>query len=58
MAIDAHHTPAHDRLAAILILPLLAFLAVLVAGFFGDRFRERAYFKAQAGADVAPKVAF
>jgi LemA protein len=35
-----------------------SFPSVLVAGFFGDRFRERAYFKAQAGADVAPKVAF
>jgi hypothetical protein len=29
-----------------------------MAGFFGDRFRERVYFKAQAGAEVAPKVAF
>jgi LemA protein len=35
-----------------------SFPTVLIAGFFGDRFRERAYFKAQAGADVAPKVAF
>jgi hypothetical protein len=29
-----------------------------MAGLFGDRFRERAYFKAQAGAEAAPKVAF
>jgi LemA protein len=35
-----------------------SFPTVMVAGFFGDRFRERAYFKAQPGADVAPKVAF
>jgi len=35
-----------------------SFPTVIVAGFFGDRFRERAYFKAQPGADVAPKVAF
>lgn len=35
-----------------------SFPTVLLAGFFGDRFRERAYFKAQPGADVAPKVAF
>ena len=35
-----------------------SFPTMLIAGFFGDRFRERAYFKAQPGADVAPKVAF
>jgi LemA protein len=35
-----------------------SFPTVMIAGFFGDRFRERAYFKAQPGADVAPKVAF
>ena len=35
-----------------------SFPTVIMAGFFGDRFRERAYFKAQPGADVAPKVAF
>lgn len=35
-----------------------SFPTVLLAGFFGDRFRERAYFKAQPGADAAPKVAF
>lgn len=35
-----------------------SFPTVLLAGFFGDRFRERAYFKAQPGSDVAPKVAF
>jgi LemA protein len=35
-----------------------SFPTVVIAGFFGDRFRERAYFKAQAGSDVAPKVAF
>jgi LemA protein len=31
---------------------------VLWAGFFGDRFREKAYFKAEAGAETAPKVKF
>jgi LemA protein len=35
-----------------------SFPTVLLAGFFGDRFRERPYFKAQAGAEKAPKVAF
>jgi len=35
-----------------------SFPTVMLAGFFGDRFKERAYFKAQPGADVAPKVAF
>ncbi len=35
-----------------------SFPTVLLAGFFGDRFRERPYFKAQAGAETAPKVAF
>jgi LemA protein len=35
-----------------------SFPTVLIAGFFGDRFREKAFFKAQAGSDVAPKVKF
>jgi LemA protein len=35
-----------------------SFPTVIVAGFFGDRFREKAYFKAQAGAETAPKVTF
>lgn len=30
----------------------------LVAGFFGAKFNEKAYFKAQAGAETAPKVKF
>jgi len=34
-------------------LPTVAFV-----GFFGDRFKEKAYFKAQAGAETAPKVKF
>jgi len=34
------------------------FPTVIIASFFGDRFREKAYFKAQAGADQAPKVKF
>ena len=32
------------------------FPMVLLAGFLGDRFREKAYFKAQEGAGTAPKV--
>jgi LemA protein len=36
----------------------LRFPAVFIAGFFGDRFKEKAYFKAQAGAETAPKVKF
>jgi len=36
----------------------MSFPTVLMAGFFGDRFREKPYFKAQAGAETAPKVKF
>jgi LemA protein len=36
----------------------MRFPAVFIAGFFGDRFKEKAYFKAQAGAETAPKVKF
>jgi LemA protein len=35
-----------------------SFPTVLIAGFFGDRFKEKAYFTAQAGAETAPKVKF
>ncbi|MEP6652855.1 MAG: LemA family protein [Myxococcales bacterium] len=35
-----------------------SFPTVLVAGMFGDRFKEKAFFTAQAGSDVAPKVKF
>jgi LemA protein len=35
-----------------------SFPTVILAGFFGDRFRDKAYFKAQAGSDQAPKVQF
>jgi LemA protein len=34
------------------------FPAVLIAGFFGQKFKEKAYFKSQAGAENAPKVKF
>ena len=36
----------------------MSFPTVLFAGFFGSRFAEKAYFKAQEGADIAPKVKF
>ncbi len=36
----------------------MRFPTVLIAGFFGSRFAEKAYFKAQAGAETAPKVKF
>jgi LemA protein len=36
----------------------MSFPTVIIANFFGDRFREKAYFKAQAGAETAPKVSF
>ena len=36
----------------------MSFPTVLIAGFFGDRFREKPYFKAQEGAEAAPKVKF
>ena len=36
----------------------MSFPTVLIAGFFGDRFREKPYFKAQTGAAEAPKVKF
>jgi LemA protein len=35
-----------------------SFPTVLVAGFFGARFKEKPYFQAQAGAETAPKVKF
>jgi LemA protein len=35
-----------------------SFPTVLYAGLFGDRFKEKAFFKAQAGTEVAPKVKF
>jgi LemA protein len=35
-----------------------SFPTVLLAGFFGDRFREKAYFKAQPGSETAPQVKF
>jgi len=36
----------------------MSFPTVLLAGFFGSRFAEKPYFKAQAGAETAPKVKF
>jgi LemA protein len=33
-----------------------SFPTVLVAGFFGARFNEKAYFKSQAGSEAAPQV--
>ncbi len=35
-----------------------SFPTVLIAGIFGSRFAEKAYFKAQTGAETAPKVKF
>ena len=35
-----------------------SFPTVMIAGFFGDRFRDKVYFKAQAGAETAPAVKF
>jgi LemA protein len=35
-----------------------SFPTVLIAGIFGSRFAEKAYFKAQSGAETAPKVQF
>jgi LemA protein len=36
----------------------MSFPTVIIANFFGDRFREKSYFKAQVGAETAPKVSF
>ncbi len=36
----------------------MSFPTVLIAGFFGSRFNEKPYFKAQPGAETAPKVNF
>src|SRR4030042_1892218 len=36
----------------------MSFPTVLIAGFFGSRFAEKAYFTAQPGAETAPKVKF
>jgi LemA protein len=35
-----------------------SFPTVIIAGLFGSRFKEKQYFRAQQGADVAPKVKF
>jgi LemA protein len=35
-----------------------SFPTVLIAGLFGDRFKVKPYFKAQEGAETAPKVKF
>jgi LemA protein len=34
------------------------FPTVLIAGFFGSKFADKAYFKSQPGAETAPKVKF
>ena len=34
------------------------FPAVIIAGFFGSKFADKPFFKAQAGAETAPKVKF
>jgi LemA protein len=36
----------------------MSFPTVVIAGFFGSRFNEKPYFKAQAGAATAPTVKF
>jgi LemA protein len=36
----------------------LSFPTAIVAGLFGDRFKEKPYFKAQEGSQNAPKVTF
>jgi LemA protein len=36
----------------------MSFPTVLIAGFFGGRFNEKPYFKAQEGAEKAPQVKF
>jgi len=36
----------------------MSFPTVLIAGLFGSRFAEKAYFKAAAGSETAPKVKF
>jgi len=35
-----------------------SFPTVILAGFFGDRFREKPYFQAEPGSHAAPKVSF
>ncbi len=36
----------------------MRFPTVLIAGLFGERFKEKPYFQAQPGAETAPKVKF
>jgi LemA protein len=36
----------------------LSFPMTMIAGIFGDRFKEKAYFQATQGAETAPKVQF
>jgi LemA protein len=35
-----------------------SFPTVVIAGFFGDKFKDKAYFKSQTGAEKAPEVKF
>ena len=35
-----------------------SFPTVMIAGLFGERFKEKSYFKSQAGAEKAPEVKF
>lgn len=35
-----------------------SFPTVVIAGFFGSRFNEKPYFRAQEGAEKPPKVSF
>ena len=35
-----------------------SFPTVIIAGFFGDKFKTRPYFKAEEGANKAPEVKF
>jgi LemA protein len=35
-----------------------SFPTVIIAGFFGDKFKSKAFFAAEAGAEKAPEVKF
>ena len=47
-----------NEAAQAFITKRMSFPTVIIANFMGKRFQEKAYFKAQAGAETAPKVQF
>jgi LemA protein len=54
----AHERMAFNEAAQAFNSKRESFPTVIIAGFFGDKFKDKAYFKSQAGAEKAPEVKF